>query len=340
MVEYAEPTRLAVIGAGSWGTTLANLLAEKGYATRLWIREPALAACIARDRVNAVYLPDVPIHPGVTPTADLALAARETDMLVSVVPSHGVRQVWRALASLLPPKAVLVSATKGIEADSLMTMSQVLQSTVPPDQHVDIAVLSGPSFAREVGQHIPTAVVAAAADRTVADVVQRVFSTPVFRVYTNTDVLGVELGGALKNVMAIAAGVCDGLHFGANARAALITRSLAEMGQLGMAMGARAQTFAGLSGMGDLVLTCTGDLSRNHTVGVQLGQGKRLQDILLHMRAVAEGVTTAGSAVGLGARYQVEMPIAEQVYALLNGRVTPREAVTALMTRTLKQEDV
>jgi glycerol-3-phosphate dehydrogenase (NAD(P)+) len=335
-----EPTRLAVIGAGAWGTTLANLLAEKGYAITLWVREPALAARMAQDRVNAAYLPDVPIHPGVTPTSDLATAAREVEMFVSVVPSHGVREVWQALAALLPAKAVLVSATKGIEAKSLLTMSQVLQNTVPSEKHVDIAVLSGPSFAREVSQHMPTAVVAAAIDRAVAEVVQRVFSTPVFRVYTNTDVLGVELGGALKNVMAIAAGVCDGLRFGYNTRAALITRGLAEMGQLGMAMGARAQTFAGLSGMGDLVLTCTGDLSRNHTVGVQLGQGKRLPDILRHMRAVAEGVTTAGSAVGLGTKYQVEMPIAEQVYALLHGRVTPREAVTALMTRTLKQEDM
>jgi glycerol-3-phosphate dehydrogenase (NAD(P)+) len=241
---------------------------------------------------------------------------------------------------MLPTRALLISATKGIEAESLLTMSRVLQATLPPDKRVEIAVLSGPSFAREVSQKVPTAVVAAAADRAVAEEVQQLCSTPAFRVYTNTDVLGVELGGALKNVIAIAAGVCDGLHFGANARAALITRGLAEMAQLGVAMGARAQTFAGLSGMGDLVLTCTGDLSRNRTVGVQLGQGKKLSDILYHMRAVAEGVTTVGSAVALGRRYQVEMPIAESVYAVIQGHIEPRAAVTALMTRTLKQEDV
>jgi glycerol-3-phosphate dehydrogenase (NAD(P)+) len=218
-------------------------------------------------------------------------------------------------------------------------MSQVLTDTISSDKQVAIAVLSGPSFAREVSQRMPTAVVAAAAQREVADAVQQLFSTPWFRVYTNTDVLGVELGGALKNVIAIAAGVCDGLHFGYNARAALITRGLAEMAQLGVAMGAKAPTFAGLSGMGDLVLTCTGELSRNRTVGIQLGQGKALADILSHLRAVAEGVTTAGAAVALGQRYDVEMPIAAHVYAILQGQIHPRDAVTTLMTRALKRED-
>jgi glycerol-3-phosphate dehydrogenase (NAD(P)+) len=218
-------------------------------------------------------------------------------------------------------------------------MSGVLREIILPDKGVDIAALSGPTFAREVSQHIPTAVVAAAAERAVAQEVQALFSTSVFRVYTNTDVLGVEVGGALKNVMALAAGVCDGLHFGHNARAALITRGLAEITQLGVAMGAKAQTFAGLSGMGDLVLTCTGDLSRNHTVGVQLGQGKKLRDILRSMRAVAEGVTTAVAAVTLGQKYGVEMPIAERVYALLQEQIDPYTAVTELMTRTLKSEN-
>jgi glycerol-3-phosphate dehydrogenase (NAD(P)+) len=340
MSGYAGSTRLAVIGAGAWGTTLANLLAEKGYHVTLWVYEPELAECMARERVNTLYLPDVSVHPRVTPTSDFAMAAHAAEVFVSVVPSHAVRAIWQKLGPLMPAKALLVSATKGIEVESLLTMSQVLQATIPPEKHVDLAVLSGPSFAREVSQKIPTAVVAASANRPVAEAVQGLFSTPVFRVYTNTDVLGVELGGALKNVMAIAAGVCDGLHFGYNARAALITRGLAEITQLGVAMGARAQTFAGLSGMGDLVLTCTGNLSRNHTVGVQLGQGKKLPEILQQMCAVAEGVTTAGSAVGLGERYHVEMPIAEKVYALLQGYVRPHEAVTALMTRALKQEDV
>jgi glycerol-3-phosphate dehydrogenase (NAD(P)+) len=339
MSEHTAASRVAVIGAGAWGTTLANLLAAKGYRVTLWVYEPEVAECIARQRVNAFYLPDVPMHGRVTPTNDFAEVVRETMLFVSVVPSHAVRTVWSELGSLLPEQALVVSATKGIEAASLLTMSQVIRATVPALRRYDVVALSGPSFAREVSRQVPTAVVAASADRTAAERVQTLFSTPVFRVYTNTDVLGVELGGSLKNVMAIAAGVCDGLQFGHNARAALITRGLAEMAQLGTAMGASAQTFAGLAGMGDLVLTCTGELSRNHTVGVELGQGQALPDILRRMRAVAEGVTTAESAVRLGERYQVEMPIAEQVHALLHNRTTPREAVTALMTRALKQED-
>ena len=339
MVEYAKGISLAVIGAGAWGTTLANLLAQKGYHVTLWVHGPGLAEAIARERVNSLYLPEIPLHPGVTPTADFATAAHGVEIFVSVVPSHVTRTVWQELGPLIPAKSLLISASKGIEVESLLTMSQVLQTTIPSEKHVDIAVLSGPSFAREVSRQVPTAVVTASGNRAVAETVQQLFSTPVFRVYTNMDVLGVEIGGALKNVMAIAAGVCDGLDFGYNARAALITRGLAEIAQLGVALGARAPTFAGLSGMGDLVLTCTGNLSRNHTVGVQLGEGKKLQDILQQMRAVAEGVTTAGSAVGLGAKYQVEMPIAEKIYALLHDQIRPREAVTALMTRALKQED-
>lgn len=339
MGEHTRASRVAVIGAGAWGTTLANLLAAKGYEVLLWAYEPDLVEHIARQRINALYLPDVPVHRRVTPTNDFAAVARETTIFVSVVPSHAVRVVWGNLGPLLPEHALVVSATKGIEAESLLTMSQVLRATIAPAKRYAIAVLSGPSFAREVSRQVPTAVVAASPDRAVSERVQELFNTPVFRVYTNADVLGVELGGALKNVMAIAAGVCDGLQFGYNARAALITRGLAEMAQLGAAMGARAQTFAGLSGMGDLVLTCTGELSRNHTVGVQLGQGKALRDILRHLRAVAEGVTTAESAVRLGEKYQVEMPIAEQVQAVLHECTTPREAVTALMTRALKQED-
>jgi len=218
-------------------------------------------------------------------------------------------------------------------------MSQVLQATLAPRPGLHVAVLSGPTFAREVSQGTPTAAVIAATSHAMADAVQQLLSTATFRVYTNTDVLGVELGGALKNVMAIAAGICDGLHLGDNTRAALITRGLAEMTHLGVAMGARAHTFAGLSGMGDLVLTCTGHLSRNHAVGVQLGQGKKLPDILSQMHMVAEGVTTASAAVALGERYHVEMPIAEKIYAILQGHSTPHDAVTELMQRTLKHED-
>jgi glycerol-3-phosphate dehydrogenase (NAD(P)+) len=339
MAERAIGTRVAVIGAGSWGTTLANLLAEQGCQVTLWARTQHLAQRLAREGENAVYLPGVPLHPHITPTADLAEVGHGAGIFVSVVPSHAVRTVWSVLAGFLPVQALLVSATKGIEAGTLLTISQVLRATIRPATQVRLAVLSGPTFAREVSQKTPTAAVAAAAHREVAEEVQWLFRTPAFRVYTSTDVLGVELGGALKNVMAIAAGVCDGLHFGSNARAALITRGLAEMSQLGVAMGARAHTFAGLSGIGDLVLTCTGTLSRNYTVGVQLGQGKKLPEILQPMRMVAEGVTTAGSAVALGERYQVEMPIAEKVYALLHGHMTPHEAVTELMQRALKHED-
>jgi glycerol-3-phosphate dehydrogenase (NAD(P)+) len=338
MTTRAAGSRLAVIGAGAWGTTLANLLAAKDQPVNLWVYEPDLAERMGRDRENDLYLPGVPLHPNLYPASDLAEVVRDVGIFVSVPPSHTVRSVWGQLAPLVPAGALVVSATKGIDAGSLCTMSRVLQEVMPAEKNVDIAALSGPTFAREVSRQIPSAVVAAAPSAEVAEEVQTLFNTPVFRVYTNTDVLGVELGGALKNVMALAAGVCDGLQFGYNARAALITRGLAEITQLGVAMGAQAQTFSGLSGMGDLVLTCTGDLSRNHTVGVQLGQGQSLKCILEGMNAVAEGVITAGSAVALGRKYQVEMPISERVYALLNGHVTPHDAVTELMTRALKAE--
>jgi glycerol-3-phosphate dehydrogenase (NAD(P)+) len=337
MAEHAYSTRIAVIGAGSWGTALAQLLATKGYEVVLWARSPSLVRRLARERENAVYLPGITLHPRLTYTADMAQAAAAMETLISVVPSHAVRTVWAMLAPHLPQRALVVSATKGIEAGSLCTMSQALSTTLAP--HAELAVLSGPTFAREVSQELPSVAVVAAPQRTVAERVQQLLSTATFRVYTNTDVLGVELGGALKNVMAIAAGVCDGLQLGYNTRAALITRGLAEMTQLGVAMGAQAQTFAGLSGMGDLVLTCTGHLSRNYAVGVQLGQGHKLADILSRMHMVAEGVATASAAVALGERYQVEMPIAEKVHAVLQGHVTPRTAVTELMQRTLKHED-
>ena len=339
MSEPSQNTRVAVIGAGSWGTALANLLAAKGYDITLWARDWRLVQRMRRDGENGAYLPGVPLHPRITATADLTEAASSTAIFISVVPSHAVRPVWGRLAARLPTSALIVSATKGIEASSLSTMSQVLQATLTARQGMDIAVLSGPTFAREVSHGTPTAAVAAASSRAVAETVQQLFSTATLRVYTNTDVLGVELGGALKNVMAIAAGVCDGLDLGYNTRAALITRGLAEMTQLGVAMGATAHTFAGLSGMGDLVLTCTGHLSRNYAVGVQLGQGKKMPEILSQMHMVAEGVTTASAAVALGERYHVEMPIAEKVHVLLQGHIAPHAAVTELMQRTLKHED-
>ena len=339
MDQRTERERVAVIGAGSWGTALANHLAQLGHPVTLWARDEQLARRLAGERQNAPYLPGASLHPRIAPTGDVGAAARGASVFISALPSHAVRTVWRLIAPLLPEAAILVSATKGIEAGSLLTMSQVLQDTLPADRSIGVAVLSGPSFAHEVSNKAPTAVVAAARGRRLAEDVQRMFSTPAFRVYTSTDATGVELGGALKNVMALAAGVCDGLNLGANTRAALVTRSLAEMTQLGVAMGARAQTFAGLSGLGDLVLTCTGQRSRNHGVGVQLGQGRKLPVILSSMRMVAEGVTTAGSVVSLAARHGVEMPIAEKVNALLQGHISPHEAVMELMTRTLKHEE-
>lgn len=340
MEQRIERQRVAVIGAGSWGTALANHLAEFGHPVILWARDAQLARRLASDRKNAPYLPGVALQPQITPTNDVEVAAHGASVFISALPSHAVRTVWQLMAPLLPEAATLVSATKGIEAGSLLTVSQVLQDTLPvADKSIDVAVLSGPSFAHEVSNRAPTAVVAAARSRRLAEDVQRMFSTPAFRVYTSTDVIGVELGGALKNVMALAAGVCDGLDLGANTRAALITRSLAEMTQLGVAMGARAQTFAGLSGLGDLVLTCTGQRSRNHSVGVQLGQGRKLPAILSSMRMVAEGVTAAGSVVALADRHGVEMPIAEKVNALLQGHLSPHNAVMELMTRTLKHEE-
>jgi glycerol-3-phosphate dehydrogenase (NAD(P)+) len=339
MRQRPKRMRLAVLGAGSWGTALAHLLAEQGYPVVLWARTPQLVQQMLQDRENRAYLPGVHLHNNIHPTAYFPDVVDDVSMFFSAVPSHAVRSVWNVVAPLLPRQAILVSATKGIEAGSLLTMSRVLRSTVPPTHQVDIAVLSGPTFAREVSQKTPTAAVLAAANRHVAERIQRVLSTAVFRVYTSTDVLGVELGGALKNVMAIAAGVCDGLQLGFNTRAALIARALAEIAQLGVAMGARAHTFAGLSGLGDLVLTCTGPLSRNYTVGVQLGQGKKLAEILQSMHMVAEGVVTASAAVALGEQYGVEMPIAAKVHALLQGHSTPSEALTELLTRALKHED-
>ena len=328
-----------MIGAGSWGTALANHLAECGHIVALWARDENLARRLQSERQNAPYLPGVRLQPQVTPTNDLKAAIGEATVFVSALPSHAVRTVWRLMAPSLPEAATLVSATKGIEAGSLMTMSQVLRDLLPAGNSVEVTVLSGPSFAHEVCNRTPTAVVVAAHDLRCAEEVQQKFSTAAFRVYTSSDMIGVELGGALKNDMALAAGVCDGLRLGANTRAALITRSLTEMTQLGVALGARPQTFAGLSGLGDLVLTCTGERSRNHRVGVELGQGRKLPAILSQMRMVAEGVATAGNAVTLAALHGVEMPIAEKVDALLQGNISPNEAVMELMTRTLKHEE-
>jgi glycerol-3-phosphate dehydrogenase (NAD(P)+) len=329
---------IGVIGAGSWGTTLADLLAAKGYKVDLWVFEEDLYRIIRDTRENAFYLPGVRLHENLTPHNELEKVVKNHHMLVMVVPSHVYRQVALQMAPFLEPGAIIVSATKGIENDTLLIMSEVLQEVIPSERRARIVCLAGPSFAKEVAKRVPTAITVAADDMETAQKVQRVFYTSYFRVYTSLDKIGVELAGALKNVIALAAGMCDGLGFGHNTRAALITRGLTEIARLGVKMGAHPLTFSGLSGIGDLLLTCTGDLSRNRTVGFQLGQGRKLKDILSEMRMVAEGVKTTRSVYFLAKRMEVEMPICEQIYRVLYEDKDPALIVPELMGRDLKHE--
>jgi len=331
---------IAVIGAGSWGTALANHLALQGHPVDLWAYETELVETINEQHENTLYLKGVRLSDRLRASNDVAACVRGKKLVLLVPPSQVMRQVSKTFAPALDQDALVVSASKGIENDSLMTMSEVLEETLRPAFRGPLVFLSGPSFAREVAVQSPTAVVAASDDPEAARRTQEVFSSETFRVYTNDDVMGVELGGSLKNVMALAAGVADGLGFGYNARAALITRGLAEMTRIGLAKGAKATTFAGLAGMGDLVLTCTGDLSRNRTVGVELGKGRTLKEILSGMNMVAEGVKTTLSAYELAAKLEVEAPIIEQMHAILYGDKDPRLAVQELMTRDLKSEVV
>ncbi|MBI5064216.1 MAG: NAD(P)-dependent glycerol-3-phosphate dehydrogenase [Desulfatitalea sp.] len=330
--------RIGVVGGGSWGTALANLLARKGYVIDWWIFESDVCRQIQEQRENGVYLPGVTLSENLRPTNDLAAVARDKTLVLIVVPSHVVRPVSAQMAVHLSSGTVVVSASKGIENETQLTMSGVIRETLPdlPPEH--FAVLSGPSFASEVARGVPTVVTVAARDLACAQTVQQVFATPSFRVYTNDDIVGVELGGAVKNVIAIAAGIVDGLGLGLNTRAALITRGLTEIRRLGRAMGANPRTFTGSAGLGDLVLTCTGDLSRNHTVGKKIGQGLRLADAIGDMKMVAEGVKTARSLYNLSQRLQVEMPISHAVYHILYSDLSPKEALTLLMTRDLKNE--
>ena len=334
----SDNVKVGVIGAGSWGTTLADLLAGKGCAVTLWAYEKDLVERLRSSRVNDLFLPGFTLCGSLEFSSDLAQVARGKDLLLLVPPSQVLRQVLTRAVPDIAPGTLIVSASKGIENDTLQTMSAVLTDVLPEALARRTAFLSGPSFAREVAAGMPTAVAVAAADPQVAKKVQEVFSTAAFRVYTNPDVVGVELGGALKNVIALAAGVSDGLGFGHNTRAALITRGLAEMTRIGLALGADPATFAGLAGMGDLVLTCTGDLSRNRTVGMELGRGRRLDDILAGMQMVAEGVKTTLSTYQLAQKLQVEVPITEQMYLILYGDKDPRQAVSDLMLRELKPE--
>jgi glycerol-3-phosphate dehydrogenase (NAD(P)+) len=334
-----QPIRnIGVIGAGAWGTALAKHLSEKGLAVRLWAHEPEVVHAINTVHENAVFLPGVTLPKTLVATPAIADAVKGCDGLLLVVPSHVTRQVLQALAPCLSGPLPLISATKGIEEDTSKLMTEVMDEVLGPDVSPMIMALSGPSFASELSRSQPTAVCLAGREAATVRRFQQALMTPAFRVYGDADLMGVQLGGALKNVMAVAAGVVDGLGLGLNARAALITRGLAEIVRLGVAMGADPRTFYGLSGVGDLVLTCTGTLSRNYTVGVRLGQGDKLDTILSGMQAVAEGVRTAHAALGLARRYQVEMPISQEINAVLFEGKSCRKAVSDLMEREAKPE--
>ena len=330
--------KIGVVGAGSWGTALGKTLADKGLSVEMWGRDAEDVRAIAAAGENARYLPGAKLPPALTVTTDLERAVSGKQIVLAVVPTHAMREVFTDAAPYLAADAIVVSASKGIEQGSLETMDEVLAGVLPPAVGARAVFLSGPSFAREVGQRLPTAVVVASRDRAAAEAAQSVFTTDRFRVYTSDDVTGVELGGALKNVMAIAAGIADGLGFGHNTRAALITRGLAEISRLAIRRGANPMTLSGLAGLGDLVLTCTGDQSRNRTVGLALGQGKTLAEVLAEMKQVAEGVKTTRSARDLGLREGVELPITEMVYSVLYENRSAAEGVVALLSRPRRAE--
>ena len=334
----SDSLSVAVVGAGAWGTALAALLATKGHDVTIWSYEAEVAESINERHVNP-YLIDISLPEQLRAATELGAAVAGADVVLSASPAQFVRSIMGEAAEHLASEALIVSASKGIELGSLLRMDEVLAAVLPEEHMRRFCVLSGPSFAREVAKKLPTAVVIAGRSEEAAEWAQGVFQTSQFRVYTNTDVTGVELGGALKNVMALAAGMTHGLGYGHNTMAALITRGLAEMTRLGVAMGAEAATFSGLAGIGDLVLTCTGSLSRNRTVGSRLGQGETLDQILADMTGVAEGVQTAAAVHELAARHRVEMPIVDQVNQIVSGDKRPADALRELMLRDPKPED-
>jgi glycerol-3-phosphate dehydrogenase (NAD(P)+) len=333
-----QDLKIGVVGAGSWGTALANLLGCKGYPLDLWVFEPDVCRQIAKQHENKVYLPGITLSPNLRPTNDLEAVVTGKDLVLVVVPSHVMRETTQRMAPAIGSETLVVSASKGIENKTHLTMSGVIRETLTGLADDRLAVISGPSFAREVVRKAPTVVTVASRSLATAEKIQHVFATPYFRVYSNQDMIGVELGGAVKNVIAIAAGVIDGLGLGLNTRAALITRGLVEIQRLGKRLGADQRTLAGIAGVGDLILTCTGDLSRNHTVGKKIGEGLKLDDILSEMRMVAEGVKTAKSVYNLSRKVDVEMPICREMYRILYEEASPQEAVYRLMTRDLKYE--
>lgn len=329
--------RIAVIGAGSWGTTVACLAAQR-HATVMWARRPELVERINEERRNEQYLPGAEIPYSLTVTGDLEAALRDAEVVVMGVPSHGYREVLSQAAAVVPIDAAILSLSKGIEQGTLKRMTEVTREELPDHNPAIIGVLSGPNLAREVIAGQPAATVVAMADTDRSHTLQQVFMSPSFRVYTNTDVVGCEIAGALKNVMAIAAGMAKGLGFGDNTMATLVTRALAELTRLGVAMGGEPLTFAGLAGMGDLIATCVSSQSRNNRVGTELGKGRSLDDIISEMNMVAEGVKTTRAVLDLAEEYAIEMPIAHQVGRVLYEGARPRDAVLALMTREAKAE--
>ena len=329
---------IAVIGAGSYGTCLAMLFGNAGHRVSLFCRSPQQAAELQAGRINRVYLPAYKLPAAVTVTADLAETVRGKRFVIGVTPSHGVRELFGQLAGALDPDAIVINAAKGLEDGSLKTIDAIYQDVLPERIARRATYLSGPTFASEIAAGLPAAIVLAGRDEETCKAAQAALADVHFRIYTTDDVPGVLLGGALKNVIAIAAGVSDGLGFGSNARVALITRGLAEMTRIGVALGAHAQTFSGLSGVGDLVLTCSGDASRNRRVGLALGQGKKMPEILGEMRQVAEGVKTAKVAKQLAAQIGVEAPITDAMHAIIHEGVPVRDAITMLLTRRPREE--
>ena len=328
----------AVLGSGSFGTALANVLASNFDEVRIWGRDEALVRTIQSEHENSTYLPGIPLAPNLVASTSLEKTLKGSEVVVSAIPSHATRDVLTRAIPFLPHQAPIVAVSKGIENETLLTMTELLESCLPEAFHPYLAVLSGPSFAKELAQRTPTAVTLAAFWDKVALRCQAAFQTDTFRVYTSNDVVGVQLGGALKNVIAIAAGIADGLSLGHNVRAAIITRGLAEIGRMAVRRGANPLTMSGLSGLGDLVLTCTGELSRNRRVGLELGKGRSLAEIMADMKQVAEGVKTARSAEDLAAKTGIEMPICHQVFCILYEGKDARKAVTELMTRQPRSE--
>jgi glycerol-3-phosphate dehydrogenase (NAD(P)+) len=333
-----EDFKIGVVGAGSWGTALTDLLANKGYLIDLWAYEKEVVEQITIHKENKYFLPGFTLSDNITASNDLQKVVAGKDLVLIVVPSHVMRETTREISGRLSSGTIVVSDSKGIENKTHLSMSGVITEVLPEISERQLAAISGPSFAKEVVKRFPTVVTVASKNSDTADLVQQIFATSYFRVYSSDDMLGVELGGSVKNVIAIAAGVIDGLGLGLNTRAALITRGMTEIRRLGVKLGANPRTFTGLAGFGDLVLTCTGTLSRNHSVGKEIGEGKKLKEILAEMRMVAEGVKTAKSVYNLSRKIGVEMPISHETYRILYEDVPPKEAVYRLMTRDLKKE--